>query len=72
MMPKPSVFENEVALPDDDLSDREKTLIGFDLHYAFVRDHLRLLLNGGSSIAGTGITLRADFPCATWLGTRAH
>lgn len=46
-MPKPSVFESEVVLPDDDLSDREKTLLGFDLHYAYVRDHLRLLLNGG-------------------------
>ena len=46
-MPKPSVFESEVVLPDDDLSDREKTLLGFDLHYAHVRDHLRLLLNGG-------------------------
>ena len=46
-MPKPSVFENEVVLPDDDLSDREKTLLGFDHHYAYVRDHLRLLLNGG-------------------------
>lgn len=46
-MSKPSVFENEVVLPDDDLSGREKTLLGFDLHYAYVRDHLRLLLNGG-------------------------
>lgn len=46
-MSTPSVFENEVVLPDDDLTRREKTLLGFDLHYAYVRDHLRLLLNGG-------------------------
>ena len=46
-MSKPSVFENEVVLPDDDLTAREKNLLGFETHYAYVRDHLRLLLNAG-------------------------
>ena len=46
-MSKPSVFESEVVLPDDELTAREKSLLGFDSHYAYVRDHLRLLLNDG-------------------------
>lgn len=46
-MSKPSVFESEVVLPDDDLTAREKSLLGFEPHYAYVRDHLRLLLNAG-------------------------
>ena len=46
-MSKPSVFESEVVLPDDDLTAREKSLLGFESHYACVRDHLRLLLNAG-------------------------
>lgn len=46
-MSNQSIFENEIVLPDDVLSRREKTLLGFDAHYAYVRDHLRLLLNGG-------------------------
>jgi len=43
----PSVFESEIVLPDDNLTVREGTLLGFEIHYACVRDHLRLLLNGG-------------------------
>ena len=46
-MSKPSVFESEVVLPDDELTAREKSLLGFESHYACVRDHLRLLLNAG-------------------------
>ena len=46
-MSKPSVFESEVVLPDDDFTAREKSLLGFETHYAYVRDHLRLLLNDG-------------------------
>ena len=46
-MSKPDVFESEVILPDPELAAREKTLIGFESHYAGVRDHLRLLLSAG-------------------------
>ena len=46
-MSKPDVFESEVVLPDSDLATRSKTLIGFDSHYANVRDRLRLLLSAG-------------------------
>lgn len=46
-MPKPDVFESEVVLPDADLAARSQTLIGFDAHYANVRDRLRLLLSSG-------------------------
>ena len=46
-MSKPDVFESEVVLPDSDLAARSKTLIGFDSHYANVRDRLRLLLSAG-------------------------
>ena len=46
-MSKPSMFESEVVLPDDGLTTREKSLLGFESRYACVRDHLRLLLNAG-------------------------
>lgn len=39
------VFDLELALPDERLSGRENTLMGFDARYARVRDQLRLLLN---------------------------
>ena len=46
-MSKPDVFESEIVLPDSDLAARSQTLIGFDSHYANVRDRLRLLLSAG-------------------------
>ena len=46
-MSKPDVFESEVVLPAPDLAARSQTLIGFDAHYANVRDRLRLLLSAG-------------------------
>lgn len=46
-MPKPDVFESEIVLPDSDLAAQSQTLIGFDAHYASVRDRLRLLLSAG-------------------------
>jgi AAA+ superfamily predicted ATPase len=39
------VFELELALPDQGLSAKEKTLLGFDERYANVRNQLRLLLS---------------------------
>jgi len=40
-----SIFDAEVVLPDEDLNNREKTLLGFDTRYSRVRNQLRLLLN---------------------------
>ena len=39
------IFDREITLPDPDLSDREKTLLGFDARYSRVRNQLQLLLN---------------------------
>lgn len=41
----PKVFDAEVVLPDPALLAREPTLLGFELRYERVRDHLRLLLD---------------------------
>lgn len=38
------IFDSELALPDDALSRRERTLLGFEERYGRVRDQLRLLL----------------------------
>ena len=46
-MSQPSIFDNEIALPNEGLSRREKTLLGFDRRYVRVHDQLRLLLNVG-------------------------
>lgn len=42
-----SVFESETVLPDEKLTAKEQTLLGFDRRYTRVRDQLRLLLNIG-------------------------
>jgi SpoVK/Ycf46/Vps4 family AAA+-type ATPase len=41
----PTIFELELALPDDGLMTKEKTLLGFEERYVRVRDRIRLLLN---------------------------
>jgi DNA replication protein DnaC len=41
------IFDMEVNLPDERLSAKEKTLLGFDVRYERVHDQLRLLLNAG-------------------------
>ncbi|WOE83706.1 ATP-binding protein [Aeromonas veronii] len=46
-MSQPSIFDSEIALPNEGLSRREKTLLGFDRRYLRVHDQLRLLLNVG-------------------------
>jgi SpoVK/Ycf46/Vps4 family AAA+-type ATPase len=38
------IFDNELALPDDPLTSKEKTLLGFEQRYIRVRDRLRLVL----------------------------
>jgi SpoVK/Ycf46/Vps4 family AAA+-type ATPase len=38
------VFDSETVLPDEALTRRQKTLLGFDTRYARVRNQLRLLL----------------------------
>lgn len=43
-----NIFDNEIQLPCDSLSLREKTLLGFESRYARVHDQLRLLLNVGA------------------------
>ena len=40
----PSIFDYELALPDDKLSARSKTLLGFDDRFTRIRDQLQLLL----------------------------
>ena len=40
-----SIFDHEIALPDAALSNKEKTLLGFDARYSRVRNQLQLLLN---------------------------
>ncbi len=40
-----SIFDGEVVLPDADLTNKAKTLLGFDVRYSRVRDQLQLLLN---------------------------
>jgi SpoVK/Ycf46/Vps4 family AAA+-type ATPase len=42
---QPKIFDSETVLPDDALSARAPTLLGFDARYTRVRDQLRLLLN---------------------------
>jgi AAA+ superfamily predicted ATPase len=44
-MSQPSIFDREIPLPDDDLTARARTLIGFDARYTRIRDHLQLLLD---------------------------
>jgi AAA+ superfamily predicted ATPase len=46
-MSEASPFESEIALPDEKLLAREKTLLGFSARYARVHDQLRLLLHSG-------------------------
>lgn len=47
-MSQANIFDSEIALPDEGLVRREKTLLGFDHLYARVHDQLRLLLNAGA------------------------
>ena len=42
-----SIFDTETPLPDSDLTNRAKTLLGFDARYVKLRNQLRLLLNLG-------------------------
>lgn len=44
-MTHPSIFDREIPLPDDGLTARARTLVGFDARYARIRDHLQLLLH---------------------------
>jgi len=46
-MNQPKIFDSEIALPDEQLAHKEKTLLGFDARYERVRDQLRLLLSFG-------------------------
>lgn len=39
------IFDSETPLPDDGLTAKSKTLLGFDARYTRVRDQLRLLLS---------------------------
>lgn len=44
-MNQPKIFDSEIALPDEQLARKEKTLLGFDARYGRIRDQLRLLLS---------------------------
>ncbi|MEH0294805.1 ATP-binding protein [Agrobacterium sp. CCNWLW71] len=47
-MTQQNIFDSELALPDEGLVKREKTLLGFANRYTRVHDQLRLLLNVGA------------------------
>ena len=44
-MSEPSIFDSEVPLPNEDLTARSKTLLGFDARYERVKNQLHLLLH---------------------------
>ena len=44
-MSQTRIFDSEAALPDDALTAKEKTLLGFEPRYIHVSDRLRLLLH---------------------------
>lgn len=44
-MNQTKIFDNETILPDEGLTIKEQTLLGFSARYTRVRDQLRLLLN---------------------------
>jgi SpoVK/Ycf46/Vps4 family AAA+-type ATPase len=44
-MSQTRIFDSETVLPDEHLSAKEPTLLGFDARYARIRDQLRLLLS---------------------------
>lgn len=46
-MNEPSIFDSESVLPDEQLTLREASLLGFERRYAEVSGQLRLLLNAG-------------------------
>lgn len=46
-MNQTKIFDSESVLPDDGLTAKARTLLGFDTRYGRVRDQLRLLLNIG-------------------------
>jgi SpoVK/Ycf46/Vps4 family AAA+-type ATPase len=41
----PSIFDSELPLPDENLTKRAQTLLGFEARYVKLRNQLRLLLN---------------------------
>jgi hypothetical protein len=45
-MTQTRIFNSETVLPDEKLTAKACTLLGFDARYARVRDQLRLLLSG--------------------------
>jgi len=46
-MSEATIFDRETPLPDEGLTKRQKTLLGFEQRYARVHDQLRLLLHVG-------------------------
>lgn len=50
-MTQTKIFDSETVLPDDQLTVKEKTLLGFEARYTRVHDQLRLLLNIGELAA---------------------
>ena len=43
----PSIFDSELPLPDENLTKRAQTLLGFEARYVKLRNQLRLLINMG-------------------------
>ena len=46
-MTQTAIFDHETVVPDETITQREGTLLGFETRYSRVRDQLRLLLNAG-------------------------
>src|SRR5712692_7425497 len=46
-MTQSRIFDSETVLPDERLTAKACTLLGFDARYARIRDQLRLLLSDG-------------------------
>ncbi|MBB2685228.1 UNVERIFIED_ORG: SpoVK/Ycf46/Vps4 family AAA+-type ATPase [Rhizobium etli] len=77
-MSESSLFDAELPLPDDGLSQKAKTLIGFDERYQAVHAQLRLLLNSSDLPAwntkyhhgnlNLGALLQEQYPFAIFYG----
>lgn len=52
-MNQTKVFDSETVLPDDGLTKKARTLLGFEPRYTRVRGQLCLLLNVGELGGGT-------------------
>lgn len=62
-----SVFDSAIELPDAQLNDREKVLLGLTGRYERVQNQLQLLLNQGQLSEGARSTIKACSQYVIWL-----